>query len=87
MDDVSFCWGFVAGFVVAGIAGLILQRIRLATKRAQAANSKQPVRGQTDLTPNEVVRNARNARLEMALWVLVIFIASACVIFMLAQGL
>jgi hypothetical protein len=87
MDDASFCWGFIVGAVIAGIAGFVLQRIRLATKRAQAANSKQPVRGQTDLTPNEVVRNARNARLEMALWILVILILFACLIFVLAQGL
>jgi len=87
MDDASFCWGFVAGFVVAGIGGFISQRIRLATKASKAANSKQPIKGQTDLTPNEVVRKAMNARLEVALWVVVILVVLGCAVYLLARGL
>jgi len=87
MDNASFCWGLVAGFVIAGIVGLIFQRITLATKRTKAASSNQPVRGQTDLTPNQVVRNAWIARLELALWVAVSLAVMGCLIFVLAQGL
>lgn len=87
MDDASFCWGFIAGFVVAGIGGFISQRIRLATKIAKAANSKQPIKGQTDLTPNEAVRKAMNARLEVALWVVVVLLVFGCSVFLLARGL
>lgn len=87
MDDASFCWGFIAGFVVAGVAGFVFQRIRLATKSTKAANSKQTVKGETDLSPNEVVRKAMTARLEMVVWVVVLFLVVGCVVFLLAQGL
>lgn len=86
MDNASFCWGLVAGFVIAGIVGFIFQRITLATKRTKAASSNQPVRGQTDLTPNQVVRNAMTARLEMAVWVVVILVVMGCLVFVWVQG-
>jgi len=87
MDDASFCWGFLAGFVVAGIAGFAFQRIRLASIRTKAANTKQPIRGQTDLTPAEVMRKAWGARLEMIVWVVVILLVIACFAFVLFQGI
>ena len=86
MDDFTFCWGFLSGFVVAGIFGFVLQRLRLASATARRAASRQPIRGETDQTPYEVVRQARAARLEMIAWIMLIILSAGCILIVLVQG-
>jgi uncharacterized membrane protein YraQ (UPF0718 family) len=86
MDEPSFCWGFLSGIIIAGIAGFVLQRIRLARARTKAAHNKQPIAGQTKQSPLEVVRQARQARIEIIGWVLLIGLAFACALIFLSQA-
>lgn len=85
MDEVSFCWGFVTGALITGGAGFVAQRLQLAGKRARAADSKQAIAGQTPMTPREVVRQARRAKTEMAMWIIGLLAVVICIALFLAQ--
>jgi hypothetical protein len=82
MEEMGFFEGFVAGFLAAGVLGFLLQKIRLAQKRAGAYRRPQKVVLETDMTPLEVVRDSAAGGLSCAVWVLILIAVMAAVLFL-----
>lgn len=74
MNDPDFCSGFFFGFALAGILGLIFQRVNLSLKRSQQAGTKQKVVGETKLTPWQVVWQSIAAYFELFFWLLLLIV-------------
>jgi hypothetical protein len=55
MLDSGFWAGFVAGIVMAGILGFVLQQLRFHRKRMEALGRPQVVTTKTDKTPGQVL--------------------------------
>jgi hypothetical protein len=68
VNTLDFLAGFVAGFVVSGFLGYLLQQRRVARGKAGAQRKPQTVTLKTDQTPREVVRSSRSAAIESFLW-------------------
>jgi hypothetical protein len=85
MDQESFCWGFVAGALLFGGAGYIMQQIMLAQKRAKMADAKQPIAGQAGQTPRQTVKMSGRAKAEVVMWIIVLIALVACVGFFVVQ--
>lgn len=74
MLSQDFSWGFITGFVAAGVFGYIFGRIRLAQKKMGAAGKPQTVSQKTDKTPRQVVNDSIWGTLSLLFW-LAVFIA------------
>lgn len=80
MEDGTFCAGALLGFIMAGIIGLILDRIREARGRAGAQErtlDRFPAAVQPTLTPAGIVRASWEARWAVVAWTLVLIIVVA----------
>jgi hypothetical protein len=75
MENPDLCTGFVLGFLVAGVLGFVIQRIRLASIRVKQAGTKQAIVGQTLLTPTEAFLRAVAANFEIFFWILLLVAA------------
>lgn len=81
MPDSSFRWGFLAGFLVAGLFGYALQRARLFRQRMGLRDRRVPVF--TERTPADVYRDSEGACLRMVVWSVVAVIILAVGIYIL----
>ncbi len=72
-------WDFLLGFVVAGIFGLVLQKLRAAQKKMGSYKEPQPMTQETDETPLQIVKDSIAAFLGCVLWA-VLLIALLAVI-------
>ncbi|HSJ58673.1 MAG TPA: hypothetical protein VLC95_15930 [Anaerolineae bacterium] len=87
MDQESFCFGFLAGALLFGGAGYILQQMQLAQRRAKVADVKQPIPTQVGQTPRQTVKMSGQARLAVLMWALLLIALVACIGFVVAQVL
>ena len=72
MAKNDFLAGVVVGFLIAGILGYILQRIRLSQARMGASGRKQTVRMETDRAPIEVVRDSATGAVSCFVWIIIL---------------
>ena len=61
-------WDFLLGFVVAGIFGFVLQKLRAAQKKVGSYKKPQSVTQETDKTPLQIVKGSIAAFLGCVLW-------------------
>mgnify|MGYP001557750974 FL=1 len=84
MSESEFCYGFVLGFVVAGLLGYSLQRIRFKGKVAAQASKKEMV-VLAKQSPAEVYKASLRARQELAAWfIAAILLAIAAVVLLIS---
>ena len=76
MLDSELCVGFLAGVVVAGILGRLLQMILVRRLRAAQA-AKKEIKVVTTQSPSEIHRASARARVEMFVLILVFVCAVA----------
>lgn len=74
MANWDFLKGVLAGFGMAGVLGFVLQRRRLAEKKAGEYKRPQSVTQKTDKTPIQVVRGSIAAWLSSLFWTFVLVI-------------
>jgi hypothetical protein len=77
VENGTFCAGTLLGFVVAGIIGLILDRIREARGRARAQDRPLdtfPDATQPNLTPAGIVRTSQEAQFTLIALILILII-------------
>ena len=79
MADSELCYGFLLGFLTAGVLGFIFQRIRMLRKKAGAANMKI-AEVQTKETPRKVYMSSIRAQTELAFWILLILVIIVAVV-------
>ncbi len=71
LDHPSFFFGFILGFLVAGVLGWILQRVRQTMQDMGAPN--RPMMIATNRTPNDVVRASGAAFWRLIGWFFLLF--------------
>jgi ABC-type Fe3+ transport system permease subunit len=74
MSNWDFLRGLLTGFVMAGVFGFVLQKLRLAQKKAGEYKKPQSVTQKTDKTPIEVVRSSIIAWLSSLFWTVVLIV-------------
>ena len=62
----DFCYGFILGFLIAGVLGFTLTKIRAA--RDTMGSPYRPMTVKTQKTPRQVMDEAAGARLSCILW-------------------
>jgi len=71
------CYGFLLGFLTAGVLGFVFQRLTLLRKKAGQADKKVTV-VETKQSPRQVYRASVRAQTEMIVWItILIFLAIA----------
>ena len=72
LDRESLLVGLILGVLIAGVAGNILQRIRLARLGMSLPNRPMAVR--TEGTPRGIIQNASRAARTCLFWALVLIL-------------
>ena len=73
MSNSDLCYGFLFGFLTAGVLGTIFQRIYLLSRQASMASRKVAL-VETKLSPKQVYRNSVKAQTEIILWIVVLIV-------------
>ncbi len=77
MADSDICYGFLLGFLTAGVIGFVFQRLAMLRKKAVQADKKTTV-VETKQSPRQVYMTSVRAQTEMIVWILLlIFLAIA----------
>lgn len=77
MADSDICYGFLLGFLTAGVIGFVFQRLVMLRKKAVQADKKIAV-VETKQSPRQVYMTSVRAQTEMIVWILLlIFLAIA----------
>lgn len=79
MLDSELCYGFLLGFLTAGVLGFIFQRLRMLTKQAGAADRKV-AEVETKKSPREVYMSSMRARTELAVWLFLLVLIIVAVL-------
>lgn len=79
MPDSDICYGFVLGFLTAGVIGYILQRLALLRQRAGQAN-KRVTLVETKKSPREVYVTSVRAQTEIVVWIIVLFLLAVAAV-------
>ena len=79
MLDSELCYGFLLGFLTAGVLGFIFQRLRMLTKQAGAADRKV-AEVKTKKSPREVYMSSMRARTELAVWLFLLVLIIVAVL-------
>jgi len=75
--DSDICYGFLLGFLTAGVIGFVFQRLVMLRKKAVQADKKIAV-VETKQSPRQVYMTSVRAQTEMIVWILLlIFLAIA----------
>ena len=73
MFESDLCYGFLLGFLTAGVLGFIFQRLRLLSKKAGQAGKKVAL-VETKQSPREIHRASVRAQTEIVIWVSLIIV-------------
>jgi ABC-type Fe3+ transport system permease subunit len=87
MLDSGFWAGFVAGIVMAGILGFVLQQLRFHRKRMEALGRPQVVTTKTDKTPRQVLWDSVAGGCGCVFWTVVLIAVLVVVIWLAFQSL
>lgn len=86
MTDSGFWAGFVAGFLAAGILGLVLQQLRFERKKMGALGRPQEVKTKTDKTPREVLVDSASGACGCVFWSVVLIAVLAGFVWLTFQS-
>jgi uncharacterized membrane protein len=75
-------WDFLLGFVVAGIFGLVMQKLRAAQKKVGSYKKPQSVTQKTDKTPLQIVKDSIAAFLGCVLWAVFLIALLAVIVWL-----
>lgn len=81
MAKLEFLKGLVTGFVMAGVFGFVLQKRRLAQKKAGEYKNPQTISQKTEKTPIEVVKSSIVAWFSSLFWTVVLIVVVAGFLF------
>ena len=84
MFDSDLCYGFLLGFLVAGVLGFIVQRLLLLRAKAGAADKKVAV-VETKQSPKQVYMSSMRAKMERAIWFILLIAVAAVAAFLLIK--
>jgi hypothetical protein len=82
IDNMTFLAGFIAGFLVAGVIGFLLNRINLARNAMRAPD--RPMNVPTGNTPRTVMANAARAGQTCMTWSIALVLFVVVVLALLA---
>jgi hypothetical protein len=77
--ESDLCYGFLLGFLTAGVLGFILQRMVLLRRKAEQA-SKKVALVETKQSPREVYRASVRAQTEMMIWAVLLIVLVIAVV-------
>ena len=79
MFESDLCYGFLLGFLTAGVFGFILQRMVLLRKKAARAGKKEAVVVATQ-SPREIYKSSVRAQTEMMIWAFLLIVLVVAVV-------
>lgn len=75
MFDSDLCYGFLLGFLTAGVLGFIFQQLRMLSKKAGAADRKV-AEVETKKSAREVYRTSARAKIERVIWFILLIVVA-----------
>ena len=85
MPDSDICYGFLLGFLTAGVIGFVFQRLVMLRKKAAAADKKVTM-VETKKSARETYRTSVRAQTEMAVWILILVSVGIAVVWIFLSG-
>ena len=79
MSDSDVCYGFLLGFLTAGVLGFISTRLLLLSKKAAQAGTKVAL-VETKQSAKQVYMTSVRAQTEMVLWIIVLILIVIAVV-------
>lgn len=79
MSDSELCYGFLLGFLTAGVLGFIAQRIMLLSKKAAQAGKKVAL-VETKQSPRETYMTSMRAKTEIVLWIIILVLVAVAAV-------
>jgi H+/gluconate symporter-like permease len=73
--DSDLCYGFLLGFLTAGVLGFIFQQLRMLNKKAGAADRKV-AEVETKKSAREVYRTSARAKIERVIWFILLIVVA-----------
>jgi hypothetical protein len=73
--DSDLCYGFLLGFLTAGVLGFIFQQLRMLNKKAGAADRKV-AEVETKKSAREVYRTSASAKIERVIWFILLIVVA-----------